>query len=186
MRKELFSFPKLMAFLLLILCGFLVYMFVLQPIIAWAWLSPVEHNGIDLYTNNTYLEYEKGTEFRDTIHGLSFTQACTIVDFSYFDTFWRDNLFYGKMCDTYVLDLQASENYLEIKEEVIKLSKHNNEIDRYTLYLLTEPESSSDWVIVGLNDTKQAVRCMMITEMKSSNIYGFSRILIRQTDLNWE
>lgn len=186
MRKELSYSPKLKIILLVLLVCFLVYVLVLQPIIAWAWLAPIEYRGVELYTNNTYLLFDDGIKFRDAINSLPFVEECTIVDFYYYDTFLRDNLFYGKMCDTYVLELHPDGNYKEIKEEIISLSTHDNELDDYDLYLLSDSAVEADWTVVGMNDATATIRCIMITDMEKSDLYGFSRALIRQTNLNWE
>lgn len=187
MQRVSFSKDKLLIIVLILLVVYSVYMLVLQPIIAWAFLPPIELRGTELYTNGTYLLFEDGKAFRRAIDSMPFIDGCEIKEFYYYNAFLRDNPFYGKVCDTFALDLQTNENYMEIKEEVVGLSKHYNQIGNYVLYLLSDPNTTTNWIIVGMNDSRAIVRCIMMTDMnKSDYLDSFHRALIMQTALEWK
>ena len=187
MQRVSFSKHKLLIIVLILLVAYSVYMLVLHPIIAWAFLPPIELRGTELYTNGTYLLFKDGKAFRNAINSMPFIDGCEIKEFYYYNAFLRDNPFYGKMCDTFVLDLQTNGNYTEIKEEVIRLSKYYNQIGNYVLYLLSDPNTTTNWFIVGMNDSSAIVRSIMMTDMnKSYYLDSFHRVLIMQTDLEWK
>ena len=158
---------------------------VAHPILSWAF-PIIEHRGVDVYTSGAYLKFDQGEAFCEAVSTLDIVEQCTIIDFCYYDTFLRDNLYYGKMCDTYVLDLQAGENYETIKETVINIGTGSEYEGNFTLYYVGDSNGGSNQIFVALNDITSVVRCFMVTRREPPYIGEISRLLTRHTSMEWD
>lgn len=172
-------------FILIILIIFVAYWLVLHPLISWMFFPPKEYSGTEIYTSGKYLKFEDGYSFKDAVDSLDFVDECTITGFYYYDTWARDIPLYRKMCDTYCLDLQADNNYDKIKTQVLLLSKQCAYLGKYDLHLISDPTTSTEHIIIAMNDHTSEIRCLMITERVPSN-HDFAGTLTMHTGLAWD
>lgn len=186
MQKGFFSKHKLLIIVLILLKVYFVYMLVLQPIVAWAWFPPIEHRGTELYTNGTYLRFEDGKAFRNAINSMPFIDGCEIKEFYYYNTFLRDNPFYGKMCDTYALDLYAGDNYGEITEYLISARHTYESYDNYVFHVMNDTNTRGNHVIIATNEQTCMVRYIMLTDMQPYDYPQYFSLLIKQSGLEWD
>ena len=95
-----------------------VFLYVVHPVLAYSIIPPIsQHHKVTHYTSGQYLEFEDGELFRDFTESLDFVDDGEIVDFFHADYWTRDNPFYGKACDYFILDLYFEElEYAQVKE----------------------------------------------------------------------
>lgn len=184
-NKRIKHILLILLFVVFAIIIFAAYWVVIHPILSWVF-PIMEHRGVDIYTSGEYLEFEDGALFEKAVNSLDFIDECIITDFYYCDTRMRDNLYYGKMCDTYALDLQVEDRYQETKESIASVYTDFQYCGDYALYVVTDAVIGDSLFLIATNDTASAIRCLMITETKYPFDGEISSLLRKQSGLIWE
>jgi len=143
-------------FILLFTWPYLLYLYVNIPEFC--------HEGTERYTKEKCLDCRSGEKFYDIVakHGLD--QAGEIVGFAHqYDTFLHSNCYK----DIYVLDVQCTDEFERFESYVQSYMTDTGQQSIVNLkgsfYLvLVDRPSSSEYVILAVNDTDKIIRCLYI------------------------
>lgn len=124
--------------------GVALYIYVLHPILGTPFMNLKEYRGAEYYESGKYLEFEKGSVFRETLDSYEFLKDCQVTDFYYSDSRYKDSFVYGKRPDVYGVVLDPGENYGEIKAIIAEIGYFENTLNSW------EPEKATDvYAITG-------------------------------------
>ena len=173
----------------IILC-LVAYIAILEPIVSRFLLTTTSiHEGMDHYKNQTYLEFESGDRFHEVLNTMDSLKHGTVVDFYHVDNHLRDNLFYGKMCDVFAVDVSLDQqNYSDEKAKIATSESFCCNLDDFALYLSDyQTGAEGEVVLIATCDEVHIVRYILLTDMdpmQFTSYYG--RTLIQQSSLNWD
>ena len=158
----------------LIVCIFclllVLYFLVLHPILGTPFMAFVEHRGIEYYTSGEYLDFEKGSLFRNAINSYSFLETCHVSDFYHADNQWKDSFIYGKKPDLYGIMLDPGDNYEQIRTII---AEESTDMDCYAKR--PDMEDALDIYIMPPHDSTPSVLYVFIV---GRNIEYLSFIMI--------
>ena len=143
------------------------------------------YKGLKYYHYDAYLQFEDGNAFREVLTSFGATDKGEPVDFYYVDNYVEDNPLYGKMCDTYALDVYLpAEAYWAEKASIQNSAATWQTIDAFACYALPYGSVLSENVIaVAFCDQAQIARYIMITELDTTD--GFYQVFLMRTNLEW-
>ena len=184
-KKRIYKYGRLII-LVVILC--LIYMAVIQPLIASLFFPPIVHSGVELYSENQYLKYDYAGTFESAISMIPLSDSAEVKAFSYYDHCLRDNLFYGEFSDAFVLDLLLNQQYETAKEFVVQNSNDCISGDSCEIHWIQKAVSTDNaCFFVVVSDQKQMIRCILITNYE--NTIGFAgsvdSVLLRNFGIDW-
>ena len=166
--------------------------FAIHPIIAAIFIGPVEHTGTELYTSEAYLQYKNAETFQEELNKLDFIEDCTIEHFYHSDSWPLDTLIYGRVADTFCLDLQAGANYDQIKQETLAASLETTELNDWDVGLIGNRLRTrnlsiySNSFLVAFDDETETVRCILIADVSGkSKITNLVTIMIHYSGIDW-
>lgn len=156
-----------------------LYFLVLQPILAFTIIPSIEHSGVSLYEEGTYLDYEKADEFHSLLSKLSFLKDAKVTGFSYKNSFLRDTIYYGRFPDAFMMELFLGKDYEAAKEEVVANSFSVTNMEGLSLYYVDEC-AGKDCFCIALYDEKQTAICVLLTDCEYTSV---DMVLIRHFPL---
>ena len=165
--------------------------YAIHPIVAAIFIGPVEHTGTELYTSEAYLQYKNAETFQEELNKLDFIEDCTIEHFYHSDSWPLDTLIYGRVADTFCLDLQAGPHYEQIEQETIALSLETTELRDWDIYLISiQPcnrlQIYSNHFLIALNDATTTVRCVLVADVRGdSEEANLVTIMIHYSGIDW-
>lgn len=149
-----------------IVAGFVFLRFV-HPVLAYTIIPPIsQHHKVTHYTSGKYLEFEDGERFREFTESLDFVDDGEIVGFFHADYWTRDNPFFGKASDHFILDLYFEEaEYAQVKEFLENNSAYGDPVTNidYMCYKWFEEDSGIAYAI-AYRDESQIIRVCMSTD----------------------
>ena len=152
---------KLLIIALVSIAVYLLYAATLQPLVTSLFVPSIEYSGVDLYLEERYMEFDHSEAFSECISYVPFTEDPDIRHFAFYDSRWRDSIFYGRFPDVYVLDIDAGIQYEDIKLFIIK---NGEEVYDETYFWLENASPSDDIIfLVRPYDDDQIVRCTMLS-----------------------
>lgn len=83
----------------------------MHPLLAQTVLPSIEHEGVELYEDGTYLSFRKGDVFHALISEYAFTDQGEVVSFVYHDSALRDSWKSPTFPDAFILELDMGEHY---------------------------------------------------------------------------
>lgn len=172
-------------FILLIIA----YWYMFQPIISWVYLVPDVHDDIELYIDKKYIDFDDGKAFEYALSTVPFFDDKKVVAFAYYDNRKSDNLFYGRMCDAYVIDLDLGEQYESAIEYTVNTGRECYSIGDYSIYWLRDSVSNiNNSFYVAFCDEECKIRLIMITEYENieSNAVVVYDVILKRFNINWE
>ena len=161
-----------------IVLAFLCFL-VLHPILAFTIIPSIEHSGVSLYEDGTYLDYEKADEFHNQLSKLSFLKDAKVIGFSYKNSFLRDTIYYGRFPDAFMMELFLGKDYEAAKEEVVANSFSVINMEGLSLYYVDEC-AGKDCFCIALYDAKQTAICVLLTDCEYTSA---DMVLIRHFPL---
>ena len=171
----------------MILAGLMIC---LQPMFVTLFCRTNVSSGIDIYTEERYLEYDMGTIFQETVSTCGFVEQCDLLSFSYFDNSPRDTILYGKQSDFFVLELNASTHFSTIQKKIFNMAQYAGDFDDYSLYYIDAAKDNRQYcVIFGLCEDLGIIRVMLATDLQVVELPyrgSLARVLFSQTTLKWE
>ena len=87
---------------------------ILYPILQFTTLGTKSHQGVELFAEKAYLEYDSGEAFDAVVEELSFIAENEVRNFAYHDSCRQDHLLWGKFPDLYILEVYVGENFDQI------------------------------------------------------------------------
>lgn len=165
--------------------------YMIHPIVAAVFIGPVEHSGTELYTSEAYLKYRNAKSFQTELAKCDFIEECMITDFYHSDSWPLDTLFFGRVADTFCLDLQAGSHYEQIKQETIASSLETTELRDWDIYLISiQPcnrlQIYSNHFLIALNDATTAVRCILVADVRgNAEEANLITIMIHYSGIDW-
>lgn len=169
--------PMTVTCVLIVLIAFCLL--VVQPVLAYTVIPSIEHSGVELYEEGTYLDYEKADEFKSAISELSFLKKAQVRDFSYKNSILRDSLYFGRFPDYFAIELFLGDNYESAKEEVVLKSFSVISVRDLELYYLGEC-TDGDSFCIALYDERQTAICVLLTDCEYAAV---DMVLIRHFPL---
>ena len=134
----------IIAVVIYIVLFLLLFIFVLHPILGTPFMEFEEYYGLEYYESGKYLDFEKGSVFREALDSFEFLQDCQVTDFYYSDSRYKDSFVYGKRPDVYGVVLDPGENFAEIKAQIIETGRFEATLNSW------EPEKATDaYAITG-------------------------------------
>lgn len=179
---------KWFRFAIIVVLVYLLYMATLQPLVASLCCPPIVRSGVDLYTENEYLQFDDGNVFQTALAKIPLHESSKVKAFSHYNNFLRDNLVYGEFCDAFVLDLSLDEQYEAVKEYVVQNSDDCVLEDGCEMYWLQDAVPADDaCFFVAVFDHEKMIRCILITDY--GNTLGFAgsadSVLLRNFGIDW-
>ncbi len=177
--KSQITFKSIALFLIVFLLIILIWNLVFQPLVAWAYFPPICTSGVEIYNDNTYLEYQYGKEMQKFLNEAYDFEKQKVINFYYEDNKRRDNIFYGKVSDFYVLETEHSDNVNAfLKDSNYSLSDNTRD---YYLYAKFDDEAKLVYCI-AVEKSNKNIRYLLITDCSVKNL---NSLLVRQTSLEW-
>lgn len=167
---------------------FLTFWLVIHPFVAFIFFDGVEHEGLEIYDNQEHLEYNGGKFFQHKIAEFNFVDKCNVTGFYHVDNWPKDNLFYGKICDVFCLELDALDEYASVKSNIHNQSQKTLVQGDWSICLLTQPASSNDcenYFFIATNDEVNSIRCLLIVDFKGDITLDFRPLFTRYSSLEW-
>lgn len=130
-------------------------------------IPSIEHSGVELYTNGTYLKYDKGETFQKLVSELSFAEYGEVTSFTYHDSVLRDSWHSHIFPDAFILELDMGESYALAIQELQAKDGGGGSSGRDPSYGRTYNVSESgqgDYLFVIVFDQTQKVVCLLITD----------------------
>ena len=168
---------------------FFGFWLVIHPFVATLFLRSVEHKGVDIYTSEKYLTYHCGEAFQQEIVEFGFIEECTPTGFYHVDNWKWDNLFYGKICDIFCLELDTGDNYELIKTTVQTKQQKTLPEENWEISLLTPPSFDrryTNYFFVATNDETRSVRYLLIVDYRGDITYDFRSTFHHYAGIRWE
>ena len=168
---------------LTVVIGLLVYWLAIAPKITEK-LPRNVYQGVELYTQKTYLSYENGKDFQRMLTEYNVEEKGEPEEFYYRDSRVADNPLYGKAADVYVLEISMHrKTYNEETKTVKKIAVQQKGFGEYMVYALPRSADSCLWLI-GVCDESLTVRYIMITETADAET-AYAQ-LEQATELSWK
>lgn len=172
---------KILIWIMLGLLATFLFLWLIHPVLSYTFTPPFSyHSGVKHYTSGKYVKFEDGELFRDFTESLDFVDDGEVVDFFHANYWMRDNPFYGKASDYFILDLSFEETeYIRIKEFLENESTYRAPVTcgDYWCYRQHNEENTTTYVI-AYRDEYQIMRVCLITEHDSDIV---TRALIGDT-----
>lgn len=150
----------------------LLFYFLAYPILQFSVLGLTQHQGKELFLEQTYLEFDHGNEFRDAVEGLDFVSVDCVEDFVYYDHCRQDHLLWGKFPDIYMLDVCVGEKYDQIYAQYRDENAptgHLREID-IILYDTEKVASKFNQLYLAFSKEQQLVRILYRTGLSEKDL----------------
>lgn len=183
-KKELLIIALIGIFIIII-----GYLYVIRPIVAFVYFIPEVYDGVELYFDKKYIDFDDGKAFEYALSTVPFFDDERVVAFEYHDNKKSDDLFRGRMCDAYILDLDLGERYKSAIEDTLKIGKKCYSIDDYSVYWLKDSvvNSKNSFFVTFCEETR-IIRLIMVTEYKNieSNANVVCDIFMRRFNIDWK
>ena len=179
--------------LVIICCSIVIVLFLsfwllIHPFASFLFLNGVEHESLDVYTDEKYLQYPGGEVFQHEIAEYSFVDECEATGFYHVNNWPKDNLFYGKICDVFCLELDALDKFESVKSTIHTNSQQTLVHGNWAICLLTQPSPNNDcgnYFFIATNDENRAIRCLLIVDFQGDITLDFRSLFVRYTSLEW-
>ena len=159
---------KILIILISVMVCLILYLLVIQPFLARYFFPPIRTEGLLIYSEKEYLEFENGERFGQLINSMNFPKEFMEKNFYHYDNSKKDSLIYGKVPDIFVLEFELDEQmYYEIRSTYENKHQYlGSEINKFAFYkidnaLLSENEASC----IGFNDSEMSMRFLYISDM---------------------
>ena len=116
-----------------------------------------------------------------------FIAECETTGFYHVNNWPKDNLFYGKACDIFCLELDAIDKYSSIKSTICTQSQKILTQGDWSIYLLTQPtaKNTENHFFIATNDKNKFIRCLLIMDYKGDITLDFRSLFVRYSSLEW-
>ena len=183
------SYKPVVLFVLAGVILIFLFLYVGDPI-RWKFTPPETNEGVDIFFNEDYLDYDKGTIFRDAIRDFAFIEQCKIEGFYYLDNASCDSIVYGKSPDFYALDLDAGEYFEEIGAKILEGGVQCGDLYDYRIYLMTPIYChASNCPVFAINNSTSKIRFIMITDLTEDDVRfkgDIVSIIRNRSSFEWE
>lgn len=166
---------------------FLVYMAVIQPLL-FLCVPPITHCGTELYTEGQYLKYDNSDVFTSALSTFPIPVDAEVTAFYYYDSRWRDNMFYGNMCDVFVLDLSLGQHYQTAQDYVLQNSEYcYSEGGRDMHWLQNAVSVDNACFLVVVCNQEKMIRCILLTDYDNNAgmVLGVDTALFQNFGIDW-
>ena len=164
------------------------FYYAIHPFLTMLYIPVYDKEGVDLYTQEEYLNYEYGKEFKNYVSSYDFTQNGEVTYFYYRDNYTHDNPIYGKVCDIFAVDIKLSSDDYAVAKETIITDEYRLDTfpSGYVLYLPKVMSGENYTPFFALKDTECTVRFILITETEDTDAYSISGLLYRRSSLSFD
>lgn len=155
----------LLAVVLAVTITVALFYFIVYPILQFSVLGLTQHQGKDLFQEQTYLEFDHGEEFCNAVDSLGFVTEEHIVDFVYYNHCRQDHLLWGKYPDIYTLDVYVGENYNRIYTQFWDENAPTGGVTNLDvmLYRTEETGKTGNQLFLAFSEERQLVRILYRT-----------------------
>lgn len=142
----------------------------LHPILAATVIPSIDHSGIDLYQDGSYLSFDKGETFHDLLSEFSFVEHGDVTSFVYHDSSLRESWYNPTFPDAYILELDMGQSYALVIQELETREAWNfnegQDDSAGHAYAAAESGDGDYLFVIAFADTQRVV-CLLITDTDS-------------------
>ena len=142
---------------------------------------PITYQGIELFVQEKYLEYEKGKQFKAYIdEKAAYLNGSTVTDFRYCDFKKREGI-WGKYTDYYFVEYVLGTEFDSVYDMIRSHSKSSTPYETWTLFY-TKSDADKGFYIFA-NEQTHKIRIMYLTDCGRWQITRF--IFINARNIDW-
>ena len=120
-----------------------------------------EYRGTNYFTDEQYLDFDKGNEFKEVIDQYGITECGEVVEFYHRDYSEYNKRYLGEAPNSYILDIQTlDEDYENCKNTLTSKLKYRREEGAYQIYgeNITDEQYDTSYVMIGFLDEQRIIR----------------------------
>lgn len=125
--------------------------------------SVKEYRGIDYFEDEQYLDFDRGSAFKEIVEQYEITEYGEVVDFYHCDYSEYNKRYFGESPNSYILDVQISdEDYETSKSTLTSELLYRREERAYELYEenITDGQYGTSYVMLGFSDAQKTIRVL--------------------------
>lgn len=123
--------------------------------------SVKEYRGTDYFEDEQYVDFDRGSAFKEVVEQYGITEYGEVVDFYHCDYSEYNKRYFGESPNSYILDVQVSdEDYETCKSTLTSELVYRRAEGAYEIYEedIIDGEYDTSYVMIGFLDAQKTIR----------------------------